>query len=86
MWEWQRWPHDAIWLRSSWGLDGKSTLAVSADGKRFAPMLAGFPLTWGAYRGSRAGLFSFNRAAERGYVDIDAVSYAIGGRNGVPAR
>lgn len=81
----QRWPQDAIWLRSSWGFDGKSTLAVSADGQRFQPVLAGFPLTWGAYRGSRTGLFSYNPAAERGYVDIDAVDYPIAQRSGAPA-
>ncbi|SFV09011.1 glycoside hydrolase family 43 protein [Pseudoduganella namucuonensis] len=74
------WTRDTIWLRSSWGMDGKATLAVSADGKRFEPVLAGFPLTWGAYRGSRAGLFSFNPVAERGYVDIDGVDYTIGNR------
>jgi beta-xylosidase len=78
----QPWTHDAIWLRSSWGFDGKSTLAVSADGKQFQPVLADFPLTWGAYRGSRIGVFTFNPAGERGYVDVDAVNYAIGQRAG----
>jgi hypothetical protein len=75
----QAWPHDAIWLRSAWGLDGKATLAVSADGKRFVPVLPDFPLTWGAYRGSRVGLFTFNPDGERGYVDVDKVTYAIDG-------
>lgn len=72
----QPWAHGAIWLRSSWGLDGQSTLAISADGKQFETVLAGFPLTWGSYRGSRAGLFTFNPAGEHGYVDIDTVTYA----------
>lgn len=35
-----------------------------------------------AYRGSRAGLFTFNPTAERGYVDVDAVTYAIANRGG----
>jgi beta-xylosidase len=74
----QPWTHDAIWLRSSWGLDGKSSFAISADGKQFETVLAGFPLTWGAYRGSRAGLFTFNPAGDNGYVDIDKVTYAAG--------
>lgn len=78
------WTHDAIWLRSSWGLDGRSTLAVSADGKRFEPVLPDFPLTWGAYRGSRVGLFTFNPAGERGYVDVDGVTYAVDNRAGAP--
>jgi hypothetical protein len=82
----QPWAHDAIWLRSSWGLDGKSTLAVSADGKQFQPVLAQFPLTWGAYRGSRAGLFTFNSTREQGYVDVDSVTYAIDNRAGAAAR
>ena len=74
----QPWAHGAIWLRSSWGLDGESSFAISADGKQFETVLSGFPLTWGAYRGSRAGLFTFNPAAEKGYVDIDHVTYAAG--------
>jgi beta-xylosidase len=82
----QRWTHDAIWLRSSWGLDGKSTLSVSADGKRFLPVLADFQLTWGAYRGSRVGLFTFNQTGEQGYMDVDAVNYAVDNRAGHAAR
>lgn len=74
----QSWPHDAIWLRSGWGMDGKATLSVSADGQQFQPVQTDFPLTWGAYRGSRVGLFTFNPAAEQGYVDIDSVNYDIG--------
>jgi beta-xylosidase len=80
----QPWANDVIWLRSSWGLDGKSTLAVSADGKQFQPVLADFELTWGGYRGSRIGLFTFNPEGERGYVDIDRVTYAIGDGAGAP--
>jgi len=74
------WPHDAIWLRSTWGLDGKSALAVSADGVQYRAVLPDFPLTWGAYRGSRDGVFTFNPAGERGYVDVDKVLYSIDGR------
>jgi beta-xylosidase len=81
----QPWAHETIWLRSSWSLDGKSILAVSADGKQFKPVLPDFPLTWGAYRGSRAGLFTFNPSGERGYVDVDDVTYAIDNRAGSPA-
>jgi beta-xylosidase len=73
----QPWPHDAIWLRSTWGLDGRSALAVSADGATYQTVLPDFPLTWGAYRGSRVGVFTFNPAGERGYVDVDRVEYTI---------
>jgi hypothetical protein len=76
----QAWPHDAIWLRSTWGLDGRSALAVSADGVQYQTVLPDFPLTWGAYRGSRVGVFTFNPAGERGHVDVDKVHYSIDGR------
>jgi hypothetical protein len=74
----QPWTSDAVWLRSTWGLDGNSALAVSADGVTYRTVLPDVPLTWGAYRGSRVGLFTFNPAGERGYVDVDRVDYAIG--------
>lgn len=73
----QPWPHDAIWLRSTWGLDGHGTLAVSADGVTYQTVLPDVPLTWGAYRGNRVGVFTFNPAGERGYVDVDKVIYVI---------
>jgi hypothetical protein len=82
----QPWPHRAVWLRSTWGLDGRSALAASADGKRYRTVLPDVPLAWGAYRGSRVGLFTFNPAGERGYVDIDRVDYAVDNRGGGPAR
>jgi hypothetical protein len=82
----QPWTHGAIWLRSTWGLDGRSTLAVSSDGQRFQTVLPDVLLTWGAYRGSRDGLYTFNPAGERGYVDIDWVNYAIDNGAGGKAR
>jgi hypothetical protein len=82
----QPWPHAAAWLRSSWGLDGRSTLAVSVDGVRYRTVLADFPLTWGAYRGSRVGVFTFNPGGELGYVDVDKVNYAVDNRAGTSAQ
>ncbi|MEO5934484.1 MAG: hypothetical protein ABIQ08_13170 [Duganella sp.] len=73
----KRWAGNAIWLRSSWGMDGETTFAVSWDGRRYAPLLVDFPLTRRACRGSRVGLLTFNLVAGPGYVDVDAVSYAI---------
>lgn len=75
----QPWPHAAAWLKSEWGLAGISTLSISADGEHFQPLATGLPLTWGAYRGSRIGLFTFNPAKDAGYVDIDWVRYPING-------
>jgi hypothetical protein len=82
----QPWTHGAIWLRSTWGLDGRALLAVSSDGRHFQTVLQDFPLTWGAYRGSRIGLFTFNPVGERGYVDIDQVDYPIDNRAGATVR
>jgi len=71
------WTSRAIWLRSTWGLDGRSTLAVSADGARYETVLPDVPLSWGAYRGSRVGVYTFNPAGERGVVDVDRATYVI---------
>ncbi|MGH8853683.1 MAG: family 43 glycosylhydrolase [Telluria sp.] len=76
----QAWPHGAAFLKSEWGLEGTSTLSISADGTQFQPLVTEFPLTWGAYRGSRIGLFTFNSARDEGYVDIDWVRYPEDGR------
>jgi hypothetical protein len=40
-------------------------------------VLPDFQLTWGAYRGSRVGVFTFNPAGEQGYVDVDRVDYDV---------
>jgi hypothetical protein len=73
----QGWPHSAVWLKSAWGLDGKSAWSISADGKAFKPVGEMVQFTWGAYRGDRLGLFTFNPVGEMGYIDIDTVKYAI---------
>ena len=74
----QHWPHLAIWLRSEWGIEGSSTLSVSADGRSYQSASAAVPLSWGAYRGSRLGLFTFNPDEERGHIDISQVRYPVG--------
>ena len=73
----QGWPHRAIWLKSAWGLDGKSAWSISADGRAFKPVGDVFELTWGAYRGDRLGLFTFNSLKEQGHVDVFSVQYVI---------
>jgi hypothetical protein len=82
----QAWTKDAIWLRSSWGMDGKSTLAISDDGRQFHTLLADYPLAWGSYRGSRIGLFTFNPSGEKGHVDVDEVIYDVGNGTGSAPR
>ena len=73
----QAWPHSAIWLKSAWGLDGKSAWSISADGKSYQPVGEAFQFTWGAYRGDRVGLFTFNPLKDSGHIDIDSVQYDL---------
>lgn len=64
-----------LWIRSSWGLDGKSRYAFSVDGKTFSNFGDIYQLSWGHYRGDRIGLYSFNNKAEAGSVDVDFLDY-----------
>jgi beta-xylosidase len=65
-----------IQLRSSWGLDGLATYAFSVDeGRTFTPFGEPYQFTWGNYRGTRIGLFTYNNTAEQGHVDIDWFTY-----------
>ena len=66
-----------IWLRSKWSLDGINKFSYSIDGKNFYDFGNPFQFTWGDYRGTRVGLFSFNNMEEKGYVDIDFVEYKM---------
>lgn len=65
-----------IWLRSIWGLDGKSQYSFSLDGEKFTDIGRPYPLSWGHYRGDRIGLYNFNNKAEAGYVDVDFFHYS----------
>jgi len=64
-----------LWLRSVWGLDGKSNYSFSVDGRNFIEFGAPYQLAWGNYRGDRIGLYSFNSRAEAGWVDVDYFHY-----------
>ena len=65
-----------VWLKSTWGLDGKSQFSYSADGDRYLPM-GTYQLSWGFYRGDRIGVFCFNDLAESGWVDVDYLHYQM---------
>jgi beta-xylosidase len=65
-----------VWLRSSWGFDGASSFSYSLDGKSFVPLGAIYQLTWGSYRGDRAGLFTVNDKTA-GWADFDSVRYEV---------
>lgn len=60
-----------VWLKSSWGLDGMSRYAYSADGKSFTDFGPETRLSWGNYRGDRIGIYCFNNKQEAGHVDVD---------------
>jgi beta-xylosidase len=66
---------DTIWLRSRWGRDGHSHYAYSLDGTAWIDTQASYQLAWGAYRGDRFGVYSFNEQTEDGFVDVDWVRY-----------
>lgn len=64
-----------IWLRSTWGLDGKSHFAYSLGGTKFIPFGDTYHLAWGNYRGDRIGIYTYNDKGENGYVDVDWFRY-----------
>lgn len=64
-----------VYLRSEWGLDGRSQFSYSLDGKRFIFFGGPYQLSWGYYRGDRIGIYCFNDEAESGYADVDYMRY-----------
>lgn len=64
-----------LWLRSTWGLDGKSHYAYSTNGTDFITFGEPYQLGWGDYRGDRIGIFTYNNDADAGYVDCDSFTY-----------
>jgi beta-xylosidase len=71
-----------LWLKSTWGLDGKSQYFYSLDGKAYTPFGMPYQLAWGSYRGDRIGLYSYNNKGEAGYLDVDFLRYDYGRPNG----
>ena len=68
-----------IWLRSVWGLDGRSQYSYSEDGANFLPFGEPYQLSWGSYRGDRIGIFTYNNQGEAGFVDVDWFHYTYSG-------
>ena len=67
-----------IWLRSVWGLDGKSTFSYSLDGKTFKTFGESYQLQWGSYRGDRIAIYNYNPLDKGGYIDVDYLHYDYG--------
>jgi beta-xylosidase len=69
-----------LWLKSTWGLDGKSQYFYSIDGNSYSAFGATYQLMWGSYRGDRIAIYNYNNKAEAGYVDVDYLHYDYKGR------
>ncbi|GAQ63754.1 MULTISPECIES: family 43 glycosylhydrolase [Streptomyces] len=67
---------NAVWLRTTWDVNGVSRFWYSLDGSAFTQVGSTFQLNWGGYRGDRIGLYTYNAGAT-GYVDVDSVQYTI---------
>jgi hypothetical protein len=68
---------DIIWLKSTWGFDGKSQYYYSLDGKTYTAFGGTYQMGWGSYRGDRIGIYSYNNKKDAGYVDIDYFKYQL---------
>lgn len=64
-----------IWLKTQWGLDGRSRYSYSLDGDTYHFFGDPYQLEWGNYRGDRVGIYCFNDNGEAGYVDVDYLHY-----------
>ncbi|WP_234329836.1 RICIN domain-containing protein [Streptomyces viridochromogenes] len=67
---------NAVWLRTTWDVNGVSRFSYSLDGNVFSSFSGTYQLTWGGYRGDRVGLYTYNPNST-GYVDVDSVQYTI---------
>lgn len=67
-------PSSSLWLKSVWGLDGKSTFYYSLDGHDYIEF-GQYQLSWGYYRGDRIGIYCFNELSENGFIDVDFCYY-----------
>jgi hypothetical protein len=63
-----------IWLRSTWGLDGRSRFSYSLDGDIYVHLFD-YQLSWGYYRGDRIGIYNYNNLSDSGYIDVDYLHY-----------
>lgn len=68
-----------LWLKSTWGLDGRSRYAYSLDGVTFTDFGEPYQFDWGHYRGNRIGIYNYNNQTEAGYVDVDWLHHDYAG-------
>ena len=65
---------NAVWLRTTWDVNGVSQFSYSLDGSAFTSFGGTYQLTWGGYRGDRIGLYTYN---PNNTGDVDSVQYTI---------
>lgn len=65
---------------------GEATLSYSLDGEEFTQLGGAVPLTFGFWKGSVLGLFSFNTRAAEGIADFDDFQYRYDGPVGAYIR
>lgn len=70
---------NALWLRSTWGWEGRSQYSFSLDGSAFTDFGEPYQLTWGNYRGDRIGIYNFNNKSDAGRLDVDWFHYDYAG-------
>lgn len=68
---------NTIWLKTTWGLDGKASFSYSIDNKHYTDFGNVYQMVWFKYRGDRIGIYCFNDNGEEGFVDIDYLHYDI---------
>ncbi|WP_295677362.1 hypothetical protein, partial [uncultured Mucilaginibacter sp.] len=73
--EGQIFPGNEIWLKSTWGLDGKARFFFSSDGCNYRSFGSVYPMAWESYRGDRTAIYNYNDLADTGHIDVDFFHY-----------
>ncbi len=66
---------DPLWLRTDIDQAHRAQFSYSTNGKTFTTLSGSSELKWGGYRGAYLGLFTYNDAADKGYLDINSFEY-----------
>ncbi len=75
-----------VWLRSVISDAASTTWAFSLDGTKFTPFGKTYRFEWANYRGDRLGIFSYNDAADAGFVDADWFHYEMAATSTAKSR
>lgn len=64
-----------LWLKSTWGMDGKCQYYYSLDGKSFISFGYPYQMCWESYHGTRIAIYNYNNKTDLGYIDVDFFHY-----------